>query len=243
MQTRFYIIAGLAVVLSFLGGFWLANSLNKSEIAALSINQKNPEGANPGAITGADLELPDEEIKQKLKEAQENPGNFSFQKGLGLALYRYAASKKDPEILNDVEVLLKRAHGLNPHDYEVLVSLGNVNYDLGRLKKEANRIDAAREFYKKALEKNPKDANVITDLGYSYLESENPQPEKAAAYLEDAYLIDPRSERVLASLSFAYLKLNDSAKVGKYVEELKKVNPKNPDIAQIELSLKSEALQ
>lgn len=116
MHTRFYIIAALAIFLSFVGGFLIANSLNKAEIAALRATQTPSENPKPSA----GLELPEEEIRQKLSEARENPNNFGFQKGLGMALYRYAASKKDKNLLNDVEELLERAHGLNPDDYEVL---------------------------------------------------------------------------------------------------------------------------
>lgn len=233
MRSRFYIITAVGVVLSFVGGFWLANSLNKAEISTLQANQSKSNSTakeNPQAET----ELPEEEIRKKLEEAANNPKNFGFQKNLGLALYRYAASKGDVDMLVDVETLLKRANGLNPDDYEVLVSLANVNFDLGQLKKDEARNENARQLYTEALKKNPKDANVIADLGISYLESQNPNPEKAIARLEEAYAIDPRSERILVSLSSAYMRMENREKANDYFMKLKEINPNYRDISQLD---------
>lgn len=123
------------------------------------------------------------------------------------------------------------------------MSYANIKFDLGQLKKDPNRIQNARDLYIKALDKNPKDSNVMADLGYSYLESEVPDPQKAIEHLEAANEIDPRNERILTSLSFAYLKLKNPAKSSEYLAKLKNINPENGDIAKIEQEMKAEAAQ
>ena len=82
--------------------------------------------------SSATPELSKEEIRKKIVDAEENQNNFTFQKELGLALYRYAIMKRDQELVSEVVKLLERANKLNPKDYDVLVSLGNAHFDIGR---------------------------------------------------------------------------------------------------------------
>jgi tetratricopeptide (TPR) repeat protein len=237
MQTRHYIVFGLALIASFAGGFFLANSLNRSQLSAISESQRNIDPQSRSSTTGDSQNLTDQEIDEKLAEAQKNAENFSFQKGLGLALYRYAAIKRDQKRLKDVVVLLDRAYVLNPDDYQVLVSLANVNFDLGLANKDQGKFSRARELYEAALKKNPKDPQVLGDLGATYLEIDPAQDEKAVVELSKSYEIDKRSEKVVMNLAKAYSRLEKYDQASEFVKKLKEMNPKNPEIGRIEASI------
>ena len=77
----FVIIAAFA---GFVGGFWLANSINRSA-ANTAISQKPPANSNSNSLqTKGEPDLTDDELKAKIAEADKNPDNFAFQKELGI---------------------------------------------------------------------------------------------------------------------------------------------------------------
>src|SRR5580765_4295428 len=113
--VMFVIIAALA---GFIGGFLLANSINRSEMAALRANGTQPAASNSNISQAQDeTELTPGEIRGKIAEADKNPTNFAFQKNLGVALYRYAAMKQDDNLLSEATRILDRAYSLNDRDF------------------------------------------------------------------------------------------------------------------------------
>src|SRR6187551_2370736 len=112
--VMFVIIAALA---GFIAGFVLANKLNGSEMATLRAGVAQPappSNTAPAAPVGNRPEdtLSTEEIKAKIAEADKNPGNFSFQKDLGVALYKYGAMKQDESLLEEAVRILERARSI-----------------------------------------------------------------------------------------------------------------------------------
>src|SRR5688572_2432592 len=97
MDKKLVWISVLAVVISFIGGFLLANAFNRSELDAL--RAENARLKNDRTQTTSQPDLTADEIRQRIAEADQNPDDFSFQKNLGIALYRYAAMKQDAELL------------------------------------------------------------------------------------------------------------------------------------------------
>ena len=237
MQTRHYIIIAAAVVASFAGGFFLANSLNKSALD--SLGPAPPERASDPPKT----ELAAEEIKSGLRRAEENQNDFSLQKNLGISLYRYAAATGDEELLNDVEKLLERAHKLNPDDYVVLVAYANLNLDIARAGKDKSKAKRSRELFLKALDKNPRDVRVLSDLALTYLEFKPPQPEAALKRLQEASKIDARDEEVLLNTVRAHLVAGSIEEAGLALAKLKEVNPRNPEIARFEGRIRMEGIR
>lgn len=238
MKNSSVLLSIIGVLLGFAGGFLVANALNRSQInqllsenGQLKNQQSEPKGNQQS------IELSENEIRSKIDEAEKNPENFTFQKKLGLAFYRYAASKQDAALLAEVATLLDRAHKLNPDDYQVIVSLGNVNFDLGQLKKDSGRNLQAREVYQKALKKNPKDIDVITDFGLTYLLSGNPDVERATVELKKALEQDAKHERALLYMAQAQIELKNSDEGANYLEKLKRVNPKYPGLSEMEKKL------
>src|SRR5687767_13221499 len=87
----------VAAIGGFIGGFWLANSLNRS-----AANSPLPvANTAPAKVVNSNTdELSNEEIAAKIGEADKNPTDFAYQKNLGISLYKYAVSvKKDPSLL------------------------------------------------------------------------------------------------------------------------------------------------
>ena len=178
------------------------------------------------------LNLSNEEIDSKLAEAEQNAGNFAFQKSLGLGLYRYGAIKQDKTIIEKALPVLVRANSLDPNDFDVIVGLGNTYYDIGYYGKDTSNYLKAREFYAKALAKRPDDIEVRTDLGLTYFLQDPPDYSAAIAEFDKSLAINPKHEK---SLSFAALALKNQKKdPAKYSDVLRTVNPKSPTLREID---------
>ena len=105
MNGKLFWLSIIAVVVGFLSGFLLANALNRNELSSLRAeNERLAKSTNQTSQSASELFLSDEEIREKIAEADQNPKNFAFQKNLGLALYRYAAMKQDAELLSLIHI-------------------------------------------------------------------------------------------------------------------------------------------
>src|SRR5687767_14020443 len=110
-ETVLYIL--IALLAGFIGGFILANSLNRTDYNPdPAVMPANSMQITPGAPS--EPALSPEEIRAKVAEADRNADNFGFQKDLGLSLYRYGAMTQNAEVLGDSKRLLERARTLNP---------------------------------------------------------------------------------------------------------------------------------
>ncbi len=220
----------IAGIVCFVAGFSFANYLNRSELSGLrgeNERLKTSQSSDPSQV-----DLSDEEIEAKLAEANQNSGNFAFQKSLGLGLYRYGAIKQDKAIIEKALPVLIRAYGLDASDYDVIVGLGNTYYDIGYFGKDNPSFERSREFYSKALAKRPDDIEVRTDLGLTYFLQEPPDYPTAIAEFEKSLAIDPKHEK---TLSFAALAMkNQSKEPAKYSSVLRTVNPNSPTLREIE---------
>lgn len=234
MKTKVLLISIVAVIVSFIGGFLLANALNRNEFDSLRAENerlKNTQNASRNSENGNSLS--DEEITRKINEADQNPDNFAFQKGLGLALYRYATVKQDTKLLGDIERLLNRANQLNAKDYDVIVALGNINFDVGYSKKDNEKFRVAREFYQKALEQKPNDSDLITDLGLSYFLMIPPETDKAIAEFQKSLQANDKHEKTLQVLIEAMLTQNNTKEAEKYLEQLRQANQNNEVLPEL----------
>lgn len=234
MNSKLIWLSILAVVISFFGGFYVANSLNGGELVKLRAEneqlKKNPAANSSNA---PDEALSDEEIRQKIAAADKNPADIPFQRNLGLALYRYGAMKKDSALLGEAARLLQRALDGDPKDYDVTVALGNAFFDIGFFKKDAASMQKGRDFYLKALAQKPTDTDVKTDLGISYFVATPPDYEKSAAELQKALETDPKHERALLFMTQTLLKQNKPAEAEKVLARLKAVNPAAPSLSEL----------
>lgn len=234
MEKNTLLLVIVAALAGFIGGFLLANNINRSEMTALRSQAVQAPAAN-SAVTqaGDEPSLSPEEIKAKIDEADQNADNFTFQKSLGVGLYRYGAMKQDVDVLVESARILTRASSLDPKDFDVLVALGNAHFDIGFAKKEAASFAKAREIYAKALAIKPEDADVRTDIGISFYVQEPPDLAKAAAELESVGEANPRHDRSIQFLAQVYIRQNKIADAEKALAKIKELNPGSQSIAEL----------
>ncbi len=241
MNKKLFWLSIIAVIISFVGGFILANALNRNEISSLQAENGRLKTAQETAKKNdQELSLSSEEISQKIAEADQNPNNIPFQKNLGIALYNYASMKQDTDLLGEISRLLTRVYKNNPKDADVAVTLGNIYFDIGYLKKTNENFLKAREFYRDALAQKPNDANIRTDLGLTYFLIDPPETDKAIAEYQKSLLVDAKHEKTLQVLTQALLSQNKNAEAEKYLERLKEVNPNNQLLPEFNEQLKSK---
>lgn len=232
MNTKVVTAAVLGTIAGLIGGFLIANGLNRSTINELKAQSEQREPASANSNRSADgLNVSPDEIKAKIAEADGNPQNFGFQKNLGLALYRYATMKQDTALLLESTRLLERANSIDPKDNDVIVGLGNCNFDIGYFKKDKAAFEKARGFYNKALAAKPDDADVRTDLALTYFLDEPADLARTATELNLAVKSDPKKERALQFLTQTYMRQGNWDEASKTLEKLKSVNPKSESIA------------
>ena len=234
MTSRSILIAIVAALLGFVAGFFFANTLNRSEIAA---KQSGSSGAkmnqNSNSTGPPELSLTNDEIQKKIADADGNPTNFTFQKNLGMSLYRYAALKQDAKILPDALRIMERALTLEPTDRDLQIGVGNAYFDKGYFNKENESLVKARDFYNKALAAKAADADVRTDLALTYFLHEPPDLTTAVAEFEKSLASNPKHERALQFLTQTLIKQNEIAKAAATLEKLRQINPSNTSIDEL----------
>jgi len=153
------LFAIIGILLGFIVGFLLANSILSREAAlraapltAAQQGQNLPANHPPvgGADQSADPQQTFAQVQSAMKQAREQPNNFDAQ--LTAAKLEYQIQRFDQAI----EYLLI-ANKLKPNDFNVLGMLGVANMDGGH-------YDAAEKWYRAALIKKPEDIPVLDGL-------------------------------------------------------------------------------
>jgi tetratricopeptide (TPR) repeat protein len=232
MEKNSILLVIIALLVGFIAGFMLANSLNRGAMIVPQPTNSTNASTETGPGSSAS-ELSPEEIRERIAEADRNPDRFSFQKDLGIALYRYGAMKQDVSIIAEAVRLLERAQKLEPNDFDVVVNLGNGQFDIGYYRKENAAFEQARSTYSKALKLKPADADVQTDLGLTYYLQDPPDYRRAIVELEKARQMRPTHERSLHFIIQSYLKLNDLQRAEENLEKLRSLNPSSPAIPEL----------
>jgi tetratricopeptide (TPR) repeat protein len=234
MNSKVIAAAILGTIAGAIGGFMLANSLNRSEVNALrALAEDRPAASQNTNRPDDSMNINIDEIKAKVAEADANPTNFGFQKSLGIALYRYGTLKRDAAIVDEAVRLLQRANGIDAKDYDVIVALGNSYFDLGYFRKESTNLKKSREYYKLALDQRPKDADVIADVALSYFLDEPADLSRSVEEFQKALQANPKHERALTYLTQTYMRQGNFDEAGKVLEKLKAANPKNESIEEL----------
>jgi len=240
MRPNVILLALAGVVVGFLLGFLLANSINRTEINSLHDQLESSRAAVQTAAADDqtnDASLTPEEIREKVAEADKNPTNAEYQKNLGLALYKYGAMKNDADIVSDAARLLDRAATLLPNDQDVVVGAGNAWFDVGYIKKDNASLEKARTAYQRSLSKSPRDADVMTDVAMTYYLETPPDDAKAVEGFKRALAIDPRNEKALEFIIQSLARQGNKADAQKYLDQLRQSHPSNQSIAGLSAQL------
>ena len=228
------VIGLIALAVGIAVGFLFANSINRSELSTLRAENDRLR-TEKATVSTADSKpsLTDEEIAATIARAEQNSGDLQIQRSHGIALYRYAAIKQDPALLQQSVKILQRAAALAPDDYDVIVGLGNANFDIGYFTKNNDALATARELYSKALAIKPNDVDVRTDVGLTYFLETPPDFERSVVEFRKSLTTNPKHEKTLRFIIEALIKQKKSGEAGEYLETLKVVNPRNESIAEL----------
>ncbi len=238
MNSKAIWLSILAVIISFVGGFFLANALNKNELETLRAeNGRLKQNPNNSTIVESEMNLSDEEINQKIAEADQNPNNLQFQKSLGTALYRYGSMKQDAKILAEAARILTRVYEKNPTDKDAAVMLGNSYFDIGYFQKDNGNLAKAQQIYLKILERTPKDFDVRTDYALTFFLQNPPDYEKAVTELKKSFQENPQHEKTLQFLVQVLLKQQKTQEAEIYLVKLKEINPNTPSLSEVQTQL------
>lgn len=233
MKNKGWWISAVALVIGLIIGFILANSFNRSELNNLRAENQSLKQNNSENRSQKNDDLSDDEIRNKISEADQNPQNFAFQKNLGIGLYRYATVKENVDLLSDVEKILRRAHQLNENDYDVTINLGHSVFDSAYAKKDNEKFIQAREIYQTAL-RQKNDDEIRIDYSLTYLFINPPETEKTITELNKVLQNNPNQERALQFKAQALAIEKKWAESKAVISELRKINPDNPAIADLE---------
>jgi len=227
MKKEEMLFGVIGLLVGLIGGYLLTNWYNDSVVGQFQA------GPNPAGAASQNTLSPDE-IKQLIQRADDAPENISFQKEVGISLYRYGANVEDTALIAEAIRLLDRVHSVNPNDRETLVALGNSHFDIGYFKKDNASFASARRFYSLALELQPEDADVRVDYGLTYVLQSPAEYEKAISEYELALQSAPAHQRTLQMLTDALISTGRKDDAGKALERLRTANPTHPMITEFE---------
>ena len=220
-------IGGIIVGLTI--GFFIANSINRNEIAQASPAQTAPlqnqqvpnilvkdQPASSGAM------LPD--VSAVIDKAANEPTNFDAQIKAG-DLYQQIKG------FDKAAAFYEQAQKLKTDDYDLIVKLGNTYFD-------ARQFEKAAEWYEQALARKADDTNVRTDLGITFVERANPDFDRAVKEFETSLKSNPKHEPTLYNLGAAYFKKGNKEEANKILLQLEAVNPNSQLVGKLRKVIK-----
>lgn len=255
LNKRVLLAGAVGILVGFLGGFFLANGINRAEqdkLRAELATARAGGGAQPDSGAGkaqqasapADGDsfptLTDEQLSNAVKQADADPSNVELQHKVGQALYFYAWEKGNAQILPEVARILKRAHTLDPQNYRTTVIAGDAHFLIASRSGDVKTLGEARKFYEKALTVRPDDAQVRTSLGRTYFFDKPPNPQRAINEYRRALQSDPRLELSLQSLVAALIATGEFEEAARRLNELEKVNPSNTELSGLRAQLEQQ---
>jgi tetratricopeptide (TPR) repeat protein len=255
LNKKVLVVGVLGVVLGFIAGFLFTNSINRgeqerlrAELAAARAGGGATQGVGSGkaqqaSATGGELSqsLTEEQILNAVKKADQSPQDAELQKKVGQGLMLYASETSNASYLSDGARILKRAHDLDPRDYQTTVMAGDAQFLVERQGGgDAKLIAEARKLYEAALVAKPEDAVVRTKLGLTYYYDSPPNPQRAIAEYRRALQADPRQEMSLQSLAAALVETGDFEEAARRLDELAKVNPSNAELPGLRAQLEQK---
>ncbi|HEX9962462.1 MAG TPA: tetratricopeptide repeat protein [Pyrinomonadaceae bacterium] len=226
MNKQVILFTIIGILIGFTGGFFLANSINRSagmqtqtaSIPNLPANQPPFANQNGGATA---------QVTEAIERAKNEPDNFEAQ---------YAAANMYYQIdrFDEAAEYYEKAVRILPDHYQTLVRLGNSNYGL-------KNYTEAEKWYAQALKIKPDDVDVRTDFGTTFFLREPKDFERAIKEYKTSLEQNPNHEPTLQNLCAVYVEKGDIPNLQETLVRLEKINPQNPIIPKLkeEISRKS----
>ena len=218
----------IGIIVGFIGGFFLANNINRNAVLQNPTAQISPGAPNNPQTQSADIKenpgggmLP--EVSEVINRAQNEPKNFAAQIQAGQMYARIQNTEKANEYL-------QRAVETRQDKFEDLATLGNGFFDL-------KKFEEAEKWYALALEKNPDDVDVRTDLGSTFMERPNPDIDRAIKEYQTSLAKNPNHENTLFNLTLALMRKGDADGSRETLAKLEKINPTSPLVTNLKQRL------
>jgi tetratricopeptide (TPR) repeat protein len=224
MDKNNFLIGIIGLLLGCIIGFLFANNLNQSAPQSIPTAQitssANSQNSNlpPDHPPLNQPNVPQAQVMEALKNAEEQPNDFKAQ--LAAGDLHYQNQKYD-----EAAKFYERASKLRPDDFEALVKTADANFD-------AEHFEVAEKWYSSALAKNPNDPNVRTDYGLTFYLRKPPDIERAIKEYKISLEKDPNHELTLQNLIVALKDKGDTKSAQEAIDKLAKINPKNPVITK-----------
>jgi Tetratricopeptide repeat. len=225
MNKKVFLFTLLGLAVGFFGGFFLANSLNRSMMnqqpatASLNNQQMNLHAAPDQTAGGGAIPM----VTEAIERAKNEPENFEAQYNAADMYYRI-------DRFEEAAKFYEAAHKILPDHYLTIVRLGNSNYGM-------KRYEEAEKWYAKALELKPDDVDVRTDYGSTFFLRQPRNIDRAVQEYKASLEINPKHEPTLQNLCAAYLEKGDKQSLSDALARLEKVNPQNPTISKFKEEL------
>jgi tetratricopeptide (TPR) repeat protein len=264
INTKIVLILVGGLLVGFVVGFVLANSINKQEDEKLRgelararaggaqkdsgggngspSRAQGQSGAQGASGNGGPLPtLSDEQLKSAVARADASPSDAETQKKAGQLLYYYALQTSDASLLPNAARILKRAHELDAKDYDTAVAAGNAYFIIARNGgDDPAALADARKLYEAALGLKPDDVVVRTSLGLTYFYSKPPDARRAIREYRQALKTKPQHEMTLQSLALALIDTGELKEAETRLGELEKINPSNPELPSLRTQLEQK---
>jgi len=232
-QSILFSIVGLLI--GFVGGFMLANSINRRDVEQAAIGQTisstpfinvqtNPQTQSADIKDSPVAMMPD--VAEKLEKAKNEPDNFDAQTSAGDMYAQIGRFDRAAEFY-------ERANKIRRADFKTIVKIGNAYFDL-------KNFETAEKWYRDALKINPEDVNVRTDFGLTFFLREPPDVDRAVREYQASLAKNPNHELTLQNLAAALREKADRAALQEILSRLEKVNPQNPVIPKYRAEFSSK---
>lgn len=228
MNKQVILFTIIGILAGFAGGFFLANSINRSAMTQTASTMPNLPAGNQmpfPAQNGGGGAIP--QVTEAIERARNEPDNFEAQ---------YAAANMYYQIdrFDEAVKYYEKAVRILPDHYQTLVRLGNSNYGL-------KNYTEAEKWYAQALKIQPDDVDVRTDFGTTFFLREPKDFDRAIKEYKISLEKDPNHEPTLQNLCAVYVEKGDMRNLQETLAKLEKINPQNPIIPKLkeEISRKS----
>jgi tetratricopeptide (TPR) repeat protein len=178
-----FLFTVIGLLLGFIIGFMLANSISQREAvsrgAAVAGQQSLPANhPQVGNDSGADPQQTFAQVQKQIKAARDDPKDFDAQ--VMAAKLEYQVQRYDEAVK-----FLLIANQIHPDNFEVMAMLGEANMD-------AAHFDAAEKWYRTALAKKPDDIAALD--GLCAVELSKGDPKAAEDAINKLEKIDPTNQ-------------------------------------------------
>jgi tetratricopeptide (TPR) repeat protein len=213
-----YLVGLVGLVLGFIVGFLLTNSINKSESRASS-GMKSSTGAPGGPGQQAMMG----QVQAAIDKAKANPNDFEAQVDVARMYNQIGRTSETAEYL-------LKAYEIDP---AAAAKLGAFPF-IGQWYFDQKKYDEAEVWFRRSLETNPAEADIYIILGETLNLRTPPEPDKAIQELEHALKLEPKNSHALIHLIDSYLLKSDARLADQILATLREAEPTNQKIATYE---------